>query len=95
MNILRDLISETEILQSEIIRNLLKNEWSRSYPSYQAKKVNCLKEGNTKKPEIKNFEESIIYCDKVLEIKSTDVYALKNKVFALESLKKDDEVLKL
>ena len=44
---------------------------------------------------MKNFEEAITYCDKVLEIKSTDAYALKNKVFALESLKKYDEVLKL
>ena len=31
---------------------------------------------------LKNFEEAITYCDKVLAIKSTDVYALKNKIFA-------------
>jgi len=36
-----------------------------------------------------------VYCDKVLEIKPSDTYALKNKIFALESLKKYDEVLKL
>ena len=44
---------------------------------------------------LKNYEETLVYCDKVLEIKPSDTYALKNKIFALESLKKYDEVLKL
>jgi tetratricopeptide (TPR) repeat protein len=44
---------------------------------------------------LKNYEETLVYCDKVLEIKPSDTYALKNKIFALESLKRYDEVLKL
>jgi len=44
---------------------------------------------------LKNYEETIVYCDKVLEIKPSDTYALKNKIFALENLKKYDDVLKL
>ena len=44
---------------------------------------------------LKNYEETLVYCDKVLEIKPSDTYALKNKIFALENLKKYDDVLKL
>ena len=29
--------------------------------------------------------DSIQYCDKVLKIKNSDTYALKNKIFALEN----------
>jgi len=44
---------------------------------------------------LKNYEEALVYCDKVLEIKPSDTYALKNKIFALESLKQYHDVLKL
>jgi len=44
---------------------------------------------------LKNFEEAVTYCDKVLEIKPSDAYAIKNKIFALENLKQYDQVLKL
>jgi len=44
---------------------------------------------------LKNYEETLVYCDKVLEIKPSDTYALKNKIFALESLKQYDKVLTL
>jgi tetratricopeptide (TPR) repeat protein len=44
---------------------------------------------------LKNYEETVVYCDKVLEIKPSDTYAIKNKIFALENLKQYDQVLKL
>ena len=35
---------------------------------------------------LKKYDEAIVFCDKVLEIKNSDTYALKNKIYALENL---------
>jgi tetratricopeptide (TPR) repeat protein len=44
---------------------------------------------------LQKYSEAIVYCDKVLEIKNSDVYALKNKIYALESLNQHKQVLEL